>query len=182
MKNTKYILLVIMVLVTSGFISWAEENTQVNEEIDQEEVQNEQVQNSLPDIYPGVIPGTNHPPPAVERLVHKNGRYVTWPGFQLLSNNGSRIFLQTTYSPQFETQITGSQIIVKLRNSKIYLHTNRYPLLTQHFSTPVQSARLLQSRKNVDLIIDLKRSVQPNIYSEPGSNGFYFLFVEFPPE
>ena len=51
--------------------------------------------------YHGTVPGGGNTLPRVEELKGKPGTWVTWPGFVMRSDGGSRIFIQTTRSLEY---------------------------------------------------------------------------------
>ncbi|MCP4604290.1 MAG: hypothetical protein GY847_27845 [Proteobacteria bacterium] len=131
--------------------------------------------------YHGVIPGSGNNLPRVEELKGKSGTWVTWPGFFMLEDGGSRFFLQTTVSVDYTTEKKKKRLILKLKNTKVYLSNNRNPLVTEHFNTPVTRIYLKKRRKRVDLVIELKVDSSPQITQTVDQDGYHYLFIDFPP-
>jgi hypothetical protein len=60
------------------------------------------------------------------------------------------------------------------------VRNNRNALITTHFATPVGRARLLTAGADVELIIDLRKSVSATQKIVAGENGGARLEVDFP--
>ena len=67
--------------------------------------------------YNGVVPGSGNPLPKVEELKTLDGVWVTWPGFVMKEDGGSRIFLQTTVSVDYAVE-KGASLVVDKRTVK----------------------------------------------------------------
>jgi hypothetical protein len=104
---------------------------------------------------------------------------VTWPGFQS-TGQGSRIFVQMSRPAHMETLVGPSRIVFRLTDSVISTRNNRNPLDTSQFNTPVSRAFLRTVRRDVELVVELRAAVQPNVTSGPGEGGFHFVFIDFP--
>jgi AMIN domain-containing protein len=130
--------------------------------------------------YQGVIPGTSNPPPRVRLARSVRRTVVTWPGFQV-SDQGSRIFVQTSHPVAAQESRGPSRLVYRLPGCVISTRNNRNPLVTTHFNTPVSQAYLRRSGHDVELVIELRSSVTPRVSNGPGDGGMQFLYVEFPP-
>ena len=75
------------------------EDWRATEDAEQKEVP------KLEQRYHGVVPGSGNPLPQVEELKGKEGTWVTWPGFTMRRDGGSRIFLQTTIALGYQTEV-----------------------------------------------------------------------------
>ena len=131
--------------------------------------------------YTGVMPGSGNNLPRVEELKGKPGTWVTWPGFFLMSDGTSRLFLQTTMPIEYSIDERSRRILLKLKNAKVHLRNNRNPLITVHMNTPLDRAYLKKNRKSLDLVMELRKSVMPSISQTVDSDGYHYLFVDFPP-
>lgn len=129
--------------------------------------------------YKGTVPGTGNNLPKVEELKGKKGTWVTWPGFVMTGDGGSRIFLQTTKSLEYKQTAKGKKIILTFKNTKVHLWNNSNPLITSHFNTPVKKVYLKRKRKQVDMIIELKSEAEPTIVQTEVGDGYHYLFVNF---
>lgn len=130
--------------------------------------------------YPGVIPGSGHPPPAATRAARESRAVITWPGFQL-TEGGSRIFVQSTRRIEWSRADGDRRVVVVIRNARIHLANSRRPLVTEHFAaTPVARARLERHGRDVHLVIDLKTTAVAGISAHDAGDGYWYLYVEFP--
>jgi hypothetical protein len=131
--------------------------------------------------YAGVKPGSGNNLPRVEELKDKPGTWVTWPGFLLMPDGTSRLFLQTTVPVAYSIDERDKKISLKLKDAKVHLRNNRNPLVTVHFNTPLNRAYLKKNRKSLDLVMELRQSVMPRISQTVDHDGYHYLFVDFPP-
>ena len=135
----------------------------------------------LQQSYHGVTPGSGNNLPRVEALKGKPGTWVTWPGFLMRSDGGSRIFIQTTGSVSYRIKRKKNQVILILKKAKVHLSNNRNPLVTTHFNTPLKRAYIKRSRKGLDLVMNLKVKASPQISQTTDPDGYHYLFVDFSP-
>jgi hypothetical protein len=129
--------------------------------------------------YDGVKPGSDNKPPGPD--VSGKGRFVTFPGFELLPNGRSRVFVQTSaHIEPVITQVSGRFEIV-LRDTKVHLRNNRRPLETEHFDTPLRRASVEQRKRDAVLVLEMKQRVDSvQVHVQPGEDGYFFVFVELP--
>ena len=131
--------------------------------------------------YTGVKPGEGNQLPRVEELKNKGGVWVTWPGFMLLENGGTRLFLQATENLSYQIKDSGKQVVLIFKNAKVHLSNNRNPLVTTHFNTPLKRAYLKKKKKSIELVLELKVAVTPEISQLTDADGYRYLFVDFAP-
>ncbi len=132
--------------------------------------------------YHGVTPGAGNNLPRVEELRGKAGTWVTWPGFFLRPDGGSRIFLQTTVQVQYQIEQKKKRIVIKLQDAEIFLSNNQNPLVTTHFNTPVKRTFLKKKRKKpAELVIELKVDISPVASQTVDRDGYHYMFIDFPP-
>jgi hypothetical protein len=105
---------------------------------------------------------------------------VTWPGFQVLLDGGSRLFVQTSGPVTPELQREGSNWVVLIPGAALPRGNVRLPLDTQFFNTPVRSARLKPRPGGVVLVLEMRAEVAPTLRAETAANGSFFTYVEFP--
>lgn len=137
-------------------------------------------------VYDGVTPGSGHNPPrlsivqrAIERGRHP--RLMTWPGFQYVEGRGSRFFIQTSMPVTTRTFTEEGHFVVVLQDTGIHLWNNRRPLVTAWFNTPVSHAWVERFERNhAAFVLAMRGDAVPTVRTEPGQNGFHFVFVEFP--
>jgi hypothetical protein len=134
------------------------------------------------DSYQGVAPGKANEPPRAGAVRKADTALLTWPGFQMLPNGGSRVFLQVSKDPRFEVREETGRFVVLLESTRVHLRNNRRPLETRYFNTPVRRVRVERRDKKVAVVLELRGQAVPRVRTEPGPDGtFHFLYVEFPP-
>lgn len=136
--------------------------------------------NTAPGGYAGVCPGTANPP-AVAVPAGQAPARITWPGFQMLPDQGSRIFLQATIAFQYSTESRGKTFVVSLGDVRPAGENNARPLETRFFNTPVLRAEIKRVKKETLLVLELRSDVAPRVHTATGPNGYFFLYLDFPP-
>src|SRR6476659_7905146 len=91
--------------------------------------------------YAGVVPGTDTVPGSVAGAAGSQTT-VTWPGFQVLGDGGTRVFVQTSGPVQPELKRDGANWLVIIPGVLLPRGNVRLPLDTHFFNTPVTTARL----------------------------------------
>ncbi len=136
--------------------------------------------NTAPGGYAGVCPGTANPP-AVDVPAGQAPARITWPGFQMLPDQGSRIFLQATIPFQYSTETRGKTLVISMGDVRPAGENNGRPLETRFFNTPVLRAAIKRVKKETQLVIELRAEVAPRVHTATGPNGYFFLYLDFPP-
>jgi hypothetical protein len=135
----------------------------------------------LEQSYHGTVPGTGNALPRVEEIKGKPGNWITWPGFLMRPDGGSRLFIQTTKELAFEKVAKKGRVQLQFRDTRVHLNNNRNPLVTVNFNTPLKTAFLKRHVKRVDLVMELKESVEVVVTQHVDPDGYCYLFVDFPP-
>jgi len=135
---------------------------------------------TLNESYHGTVPGTGNTLPRVEEIKTKAGNWITWPGFLMRPDGGSRIFIQTTKALDYKRDAKKKRITLRFENTNVYLSNNRNPLVTIHFNTPVKRAYLQRRMKTAELIVELKVDSEATITQFADGDGYHYLFVDFP--
>ena len=130
--------------------------------------------------YHGTTPGSGNTLPRVDELKGKPGTWVTWPGFIMRSDGGSRIFIQTTQPLEYTKTDKKNRLYLKFKDARVHLSNNRNPLVTIHFNTPVRRAYLKRARKSVGLTVEYKVSTQATITQFADQDGYHYMFIDFP--
>jgi hypothetical protein len=129
--------------------------------------------------YAGVVPGTGSRPP-VPAAPNDARPTITWPGFQMRPDGSSRVFVQSTQPLTSQASASAGKFSVVLPGAKVAGGTNRLPLETRYFNTPVTRVNISVGRDNVTLTLDLRAEVSPLISSERGPAGYYFVYIDLP--
>ena len=138
---------------------------------------------ALAQNYNGVAPGSTVVP---EHIAGAPGGdpVVTWPGFQMTPEGGSRIFVQTTIEVKPSLQKDGPNWTVVIPGVALPQGNARLPLDTQYFNTPVKSTKLkAREGGGVAIHIELKshQGVTPQVRTEKAPTGYFFVYIEFGP-
>jgi hypothetical protein len=108
------------------------------------------------------------------------GPVATLPGFEMLAEGGSRLFVELSQTvPVDERKVRGSVTYV-LHGAHVTVHNNTNPLVTVHFNTPVASARLVPSGRDLLFVVSLRADASPTWKINPGKEGSSILTVDFP--
>lgn len=126
-------------------------------------------------------PAPRKPTKAHRRVAHVAGPSVVFPGFSMLPDGGSRVFIQLSDSVPIEERKSDRQIIYVLKGAHLNLRNNRNALVTVHFNTPVASARLREAGRDLQLAIELRAASSPTFKIEPAKEGKgATLNIDFP--
>jgi len=132
--------------------------------------------------YAGVVPGTDT---ITENLAAApgEGALVTWPGFQMLPDGGSRVFVQTTIevAPELKREGQSDNWQVVLAHVSLPAGNARRPLDTQFFNTPVKSVRTVARGAGVAVVLSMRAKLKPVVRTERATSGYFFTYLEFPP-
>jgi len=130
--------------------------------------------------YRGVVPGGGKVlPPHAPR--EKNPTRVTWTGFQMKDDGGSRVFVQLTESAPYQVTQVGGALHVIIKGAKLHLRNNGRPLDTHFFATPVKSIHATEKGGEVVLVIETRGHATHSEKTET-QGGYQFLMIDFPPE
>jgi hypothetical protein len=129
--------------------------------------------------YAGVVPGASASP-AVPVAKTETKPVITWPGFQMRQDGTSRVFIQSTTPLTPQPTASGPRFSVYLPGAKVAGNTNRLPLETRFFNTPVSRVNIEVQRDGVTLVLDLRAEVSPIVSSERGPAGYFFLYIDLP--
>jgi hypothetical protein len=130
--------------------------------------------------YNGVAPGSDVVP---DNIAAQPGAtaLVTWPGFQMLGDGGSRVFIQTNVEVKAELKREGGSWTVLLPGVSLPPGNARLPLDTSFFNTPVKSVRARPNKpEGVIVQLDMRTRVTPSLRTEKAATGYFFVYVDFP--
>jgi len=130
--------------------------------------------------YAGVKAGGEQLP-AIPATPGATPAAITWPGFQMQPDGGSRVFLQATTSIATQAHSDGKTFTLDLGNALIAGDTNALPLDTRFFNTPVTRIVLERVKGRLSLVLQLRAPVTPTVTTERVASGFHFIYVDFPP-
>lgn len=130
--------------------------------------------------YGGVVPGAPNklrkPAPAA-----KGPPTITWPGFQMRPDGSSRVFIQSTKAIEPKVLPAGAgKFELQLPGARIAEKTNRLPLDTRFFNTPVTKVSVTAARSGAVVLLEMRSPITPQVNSEQGPSGYYFTYIELP--
>jgi hypothetical protein len=105
---------------------------------------------------------------------------ATFPGFRLLPDGKSRIYVELTKAVSVEERRGTGVLVYVIRDARVPVRNNRNALITTHFPTPVGRARLLSAGPDIELLIDLRQAASATHKVVAGENGGARLEVDFP--
>lgn len=105
---------------------------------------------------------------------------VTYPGFQMLSAGASQLWVAVTRPVEVRRERKGRVLTFVLEGADVGTENNTNPLITTHFDTPMESARLVRNKDGARLTIWLREKVEPTHRIVPGPRGTIQLLVDFP--
>jgi hypothetical protein len=130
--------------------------------------------------YSGVAPGSNVVPDGIATQPGA-AALVTWPGFQMLGEGASRVFIQTSVEVKAELKREGNNWALVLPGVSLPPGNARLPLDTSFFNTPVKSVRAKQHKGAGVLVqLEMRSAVAPTLHTERASTGYFFVYLDFP--
>lgn len=112
-------------------------------------------------------------------LPSRKGTMLSWPGFQMMPDGSSRVFLQMSEAVPHAVTREGNTLVVTLKGAKILHRNHGRPLLTQFFNTPVTRVKVKRVRRALRVEISLRADVTPQVRAVTGADGLHYVYVEF---
>ncbi len=109
-----------------------------------------------------------------------DGAVATLPGFEMLADGASRLFVELTRTVDIEEKKVGHRVTYVLKGAHVQKRNNENALETVHFNTPVRRARLLPGAGGLVFIVDLRADATPTWKMNPGKDNTAILEVLFP--
>ena len=103
---------------------------------------------------------------------------LVWTGFQV-TDEGSRVFVQTTAEVELQVVTGKGGLTVTLHNCRIHMRNNSRTLDTRFFASPVQQVSVHQRHRDVELDIALKGPAQATQRQQAGPDGTHFWVIDF---
>jgi hypothetical protein len=113
------------------------------------------------------------------RSARADAAIATFPGFRLLPDGRSRIYVELTKAVSVDERRADGMLIYVIHDARVPVKNNRNSLITTHFATPVGRARLLAAGPDVELVIDLRKAASASQKIVAGDNGGARLEVDF---
>lgn len=126
----------------------------------------------------GAVPrlGTRQP------WLRVGGPRLLWTGFRQ-TTTGTEVVLQVSSDVQLERRAGGRgsrRAVFVLPKCRSLRPSDRLPLETRFFRSPVTRVAFRQRARELQVHIDLRRPVPASARTEPGPDGSWFWFLSFP--
>lgn len=131
-------------------------------------------------LAPGAV-DLAHAETAAQKAAKKAPRpQVTFTGFHEFEDGSARIWVRLTKAVNVEEHTAKGKITFVLKGAKVPGRNNKNPLITSHFTSSVMSARLVATKHDAELVINLKQDVAPKhrVVSRP--DGTISVQIDFP--
>ena len=97
-----------------------------------------------------------------------------------MEGGGSRVFVKVSSRVGITEHKAQGQIVFRMQGVEVPSRTNRLPLDTSFFATPVSRVRLIPQGGDADLVIELRQASEAQHRIEEQRDGVV-LVVDFPP-
>jgi hypothetical protein len=126
-------------------------------------------------------PAPQAPAPRRVAAHRAGGPIATYPGFEMTTDGGSRLFVHLTQQVPVEEKRAAGSVTYVLRGAHVNVGNNHNALVTVHFNTPVTRARLVSVGNDLHFVVELRSAATPtfNVAAAQGGSGAV-LSVQFP--
>ena len=127
-----------------------------------------------------VEPAALSPGPLAKKAAGKGDRRpaVTFAGFHLFDNGGSRIFVNLTKAVTVDVRRNKRKVEYVLRGARVAIRHGDLP--TEYFTSPVVSARIAAEGPDAVMRVLLREPVEPKHRVVRHADGMATLYVDFP--
>src|SRR5206468_12121349 len=87
--------------------------------------------------------------------VRPGAAVATFPGFKMLPDGSSRVFVEVSRKIDVTEHKAEGRITYRLKGAAVPIRTNRLPIDTSFFPTPVGRIQLVEEGDDADLVIEL---------------------------
>lgn len=112
--------------------------------------------------------------------VNPNLTQAKGPEFALGSDGTSRITVQLSRKVEVLARGSHRRYVYDLPDVQVAIANDMNPLITTHFATPLQDARLITQKQGARLVIDLRENVAPQYSMKDTTGGGTILEVVLP--
>ncbi len=132
-------------------------------------------------------PAPPRAPRAQSRLRRKKGRarnpnaaIATFPGFRMRQGGGSEVYVELSRKVEITEHKAQGRLTYRMKAVEAPTRTNRLPLLTGFFRTPVSRVQLVEvDAEDMDLVIELRAPTEAT-HKVVETEGGQVLVVTFP--
>ena len=108
------------------------------------------------------------------------GLVATLPGFEMLADGSSRLFVELTHTANVTERRDAHALSYVIHGAHVVHRNNQNALVTVHFNTPVTRARLLPVHGDVVFAVELRAASAPVWRMVDGPDGTGVLQIDFP--
>ena len=105
---------------------------------------------------------------------------ATFPGFRLLPDGKTQLYVELSRPCSVNEKRQGGTLVYVLRGARVVARNNKNALITTHFPTPMDRARLRSAGDDLEVVIDLRADVTAAYEVVPSDGGTARLQVTFP--
>jgi hypothetical protein len=92
----------------------------------------------------------------------KDEAEITYTGFVPFEDGRAKVYVELTRAVPVEVSRAGRTVTYTLKGARVVIRNNRNPLLTAHFASIVESARLVSDKKATRLVVQLREEAAPS--------------------
>lgn len=108
------------------------------------------------------------------------GPIIQLIGFEAIAGGGSRLYLELSGSPTVTQHDAQGQLVYVLENTQIRTGNTENALELYYHNTPILRAKLSPSKKDAELLLQLKADVRPTQKIVEAGKGVYRVEIDFP--
>lgn len=105
---------------------------------------------------------------------------ATFPGFRVLPDGKTQLYVELSRPCSVNERRQGGTLVYVLRGARVVAKNNKNALITTHFPTPMDRARLRSAGEDLEVVIDLRADVSASYEVVPSEGGTARLQVTFP--
>jgi hypothetical protein len=117
--------------------------------------------------------------PTARAAVRRSGPLATFPGFELLPDGGSRLFVQLSQNVPVEERRAQGSVTYVLKGAHLRVHNDSNALVTVHFNTPVFRARLTPQGNDLLFVLELRAAATPTFKVTENQDKTATLQIDF---
>jgi hypothetical protein len=118
--------------------------------------------------------------PPKARVKADPGLVATLPGFEMLADGSSRLFVELTHAANVTEKREVRRLSYLIHGARVVHRNNENALVTVHFNTPVSRARLLPARGDLVFSVDLRADSEAVWRVVEAAEGRSVLQIDFP--
>lgn len=118
---------------------------------------------------------------ATKKKAKDPGPEASFPGFEMLPDGGSRVFVDITRKVEVVEHVSPGLVTYTLKGVHVPSSNDQNALETYYYNTPVVRAKLRKAKKETDLFIQLRGDAQPTFRIVDMRSGAVRLEVDFKP-